>query len=99
MRGLKPHSTVTKLVDSMRCRSTFSLSVQETWRSRINEFTKDAYTVIEVGPDSQNGRGSFGAGILLSPVVAWKEAGAGNLHTNFGPRIISARMLVADPAK
>ena len=101
VRGLKSHSAVTELIDSMRCRSGFSLGVQETWRSGIDEFTEDGYTFLGVGPDSQTGRGSCGVGILLSPAatVAWRaSSGVRNLHNDLGPRIIAVRMLVADPS-
>ena len=43
-------------------------------------------------------RGSAGVGLLLSPqaVRAWKAASTECLYTNFGPRIISMRLLVND---
>ena len=101
VRGLKSHSVVTELIDSMRCRSGFSLGVQETWRSGIDEFTEAGYTFLGVGPDSQTGRGSCGVGILLSPAatVAWRASSwVRNLHNDLGPRIIAVRMLVTDPS-
>ena len=97
---MKSDSAVTELVNSLRCRSGFSLGLQETWRCGKENFEEDGFTFLGSGPDTQQGRGSCGVGLLLSPAAttAWRAAGPDNLHNDLGPRVIAARMLVNDPA-
>jgi len=97
-RGLKSNSLFTELIDSLRCRNGFSLGLQETWRIGKEVFTIDNYTFFGSGPDVQQGRGSCGVGILLSPTAtaAWKASGPNSLHNDLGPRVIALRMLVLD---
>ena len=97
---MKSDSTVAELIDAFRCRSGFSLALQETWRCGKENFEEDGFTFLGSGPDTQQGRGSCGVGVLLSlaATAAWRAAGPKNLFNDFGPRVIAARMLVKDPA-
>ena len=100
VRGLKSDSALTEIIDSMRCRNGFALGLQETWRIGNEIIIEENFTFLGSGPDSQNGRGSCGVGILLSPSAtnAWKAASSStNLHNDLGPRVIAARLLVTDP--
>ncbi len=84
----------------MRCRNGFALGLQETWRIGNEVITKENFTFLGSGPDSQTCRGSCCVGILLSPSTtnAWKDARSSTtLHNDLGPRVIVARLLVTDP--
>ena len=98
---MKSDSAVTELVNSLRCRFGFSLGPQETWRCGKENFEEDGFTFLGYGPDTQQGRGSCGVGLLIvSPAAttAWRDAGPDNLYNDLGPRVIAARMLVNDLA-
>jgi len=42
-RGLKSEGALTEITDSMRCRSGFTLGLQENWRIGKNEITEDNF--------------------------------------------------------
>ena len=98
-RGLKTDSALTEAIDALRHRSGFSAGLQETWRTGLEEIEEDGFVFLGAAPAVQNGRGSKGVGILLSPlaVAAWRAAGA-VVHNDVGPRVIAVRMEVEDSA-
>ena len=98
-RGLKTDSALTEAIDALRRRSGFSAGLQETWRTGLEEIEEDGFVFLGAAPAVQNGRGSKGVGILLSPlaVAAWRAAGA-VVHNDVGPRVIAVRMEVEDSA-
>ena len=75
------------------------MGLQETWRTGVEEITQDGYTFLGVAPMRQDSRrGVCGVGLLLSPMAAaaWRAAGPTNLHTDVGPRVMAARLVVED---
>ena len=99
---MKRDDLLTEVVAGLRARSGFSLGLQETWRTGVEEITEDGYTFLGAAPDEQDSRrGVCGVGLLLSPLAtsAWKAAGPDNLHNDLGPRIIAVRMMVEDANK
>jgi hypothetical protein len=95
---LKTDFIVTELIDAFRCRSGFSLGLQNTWRCGKENFEEDGFTFLESGHDIQQGRESCGVGLIFSHVatVAWRAATPNNFYNYFGPRVIAARMLIND---
>jgi len=76
-RGLKTNSALTEAIDALRRCAGFSAGLHETWRTGL-EIEEDGFVFLGAAPAVQNGRGSKGVGILLSPlaVAAWRAAGA-----------------------
>ena len=96
-RGLKSHSALTKVIDSVI--RGFSLGLQETWRVGKEEFTENNNIFLGSRHGAQHGHGLCGVCIRLSPIAtaAWKASGPDSLHNDFGPRVIVVRMLVINP--
>ena len=96
-RGLKTNSALTEAIEALRRRSGFSAGLHETWRTGLEEIEEDGFVFLGAAPAVQNGRGSKGVGILLSPlaVAAWRAAGA-VVHNDVGPRVIAVRLEVED---
>ena len=73
-RGLKSHSALTEIIDSMRCRNGFSLDLQETRRVDEEEFPENNYAFLGSGSDAQHGRGSCGVGIRNADQVSPRKS-------------------------
>ena len=96
-RGIKTDARLAELLDCLVRVQAFVAFLQETWRSGREQFVQDGWTFLGSAPDVQQGRGSAGVAIALSPhaTAAWKAANC-EWHTS-GPRVIAARLLALDP--
>ena len=91
--GLKTQTRLTECIETMRQRNAFAACLQETWRTGVEELSEDGFVFIGAAPASQQGRGSMGAGILLSPLAA---SALEDKHTDLGDRIVAVRLLAAE---
>ena len=89
--GLKTATRKTELVHVLRQRQPLAVCLQETWRAGVEELTEDGWLFIGSAPASQQGRGSMGVGIMLSPLGA---AALDERHTDLGPRVVAVRLRV-----
>ena len=89
--GMKSATRKTELISVLRQREPLAVCLQETWRTGVEELSEDGWLFIGSAPASQQGRGSMGVGIMLSPlgVTALDER-----HTDLGPRVVAVRLLV-----
>ena len=97
-RGIKTDARLAELLDCLARVQAFVAFLQETWRTGQEQFVQDGWTFLGSAPDVQQGRGSAGVAIALSPhaTAAWKAANC-EWHAS-GPRVIAARLLALDPS-
>ena len=96
---MKSDSVINKFIDAFPCHFGISLGLQETWRYGNENVEEGGFSFLGFGPDTQQGRGSGGVGVLFSHVatLAWRVTAPNNLlYNDFGSRAMAVRMLNKD---
>ena len=92
-RGLKTSTQKTELLSVLRWRRAFAACLQETWRTGTEELMEEGWLFIGSAPATQQGRGSQGVGIVLSPLAVKT---LDEKHTDLGPRVVAVRLLAKE---
>ena len=99
--GIKPTNTNDRLEEmlaALRKDNVYALLGQETWRAGSEILQHEGgFVVIAEGPPVQNGRGSKGVAIALSPqaVQGWEKGGK-VVCDGYGGRVIGVRTVACD---
>lgn len=96
-RGIKTDARLAETLDCLARVQAFVAFLQETWRTGQEQFVQNGWTFLGSAPDAQQGRGSAGVAIVLSPhaTAAWKAANC-EWHASWW-RVVAARLLALDP--
>ena len=97
-RGIKTAARITEFLAVLRRRHAFAACLQETWREGQEAFEEDGWLYLGIAPPHQQGRGSRGVGMVLSPAAtaAWKASGSDVWYDDTRARAMALRMTVRD---